>query len=169
MKKIVIAAALAILPTCAFSQTSNATKNLATPAPVITVRDCLLILNGLSGLDGYNVLINAGKPNEQVLTRAYEFNNAKLRRDIQTNIAALQVVQQATQKLNQDIFREVAKDSNEIKPDTPQYVEYTKRVSDGEGLPCTAQLVRININDLKLEKNEIPGSVLAALDKILDK
>lgn len=131
----------------------------------LTVNDCLTVNSGLIALDGYQTL----DANKQRITLPYDFGNVALRRIIQRNIAAIAAVQQDQLQLQKDIFKEVAKGSTKIEPDTPKYEEYTRQVEKSLKLPCTAKLEHININDLKLDKNEIPGTVLVALDKILDK
>jgi hypothetical protein len=141
----------------------------ALPATTMTIRDCKLVLAGLRGLDGHQVISNAGKPNEQVLLLSYEFNNADLRRDIQTDIAALVSIEATDQKVQQDIYREVAGAKVTIAAGSPEEIEYGKRVMASQDGPCNAQLSKINIKDLRLDKNEVPGTVLGALDKILVK
>lgn len=135
----------------------------------LTLNDCLTVLTGLNALDGYQVVVNAGKPNEQVIVRSYEFSNGDLRGDIADNIATLTAIQKTAQEAQAQIFRDVAKGETEIKPGTPQVTEYDRQLKELTTRSCSAQLKKIKTSDLKLNKNEIPGSVLAALDKIREK
>lgn len=148
--------------------------------PKFTRAECLTILSGLNALDGYQTVVNAGKPNEHAITKAYEFGNAKLRTTIRDNIVALSSVQEVNNKVQQDTVKELAGEDGIITPTiigsngkdsviNPKYTEYVKKVNESQQLPCPAILAHISISDLKLDKNEIPGSVLSALDKILDK
>lgn len=159
MRIITALALAALIPLQAHAQTT---------AP-LTINDCLVILSGLNALDGHQVIVNAGKANESTLQLPYEFGNGALRGDIADNIAALTIVQRTSQDAQSKIFYDVAKGETEIKPGTQQGIEYDKQLRELTARPCSAQLKKIKTSDLKLDKNEIPASVLAALDKIRDK
>lgn len=131
----------------------------------LTIADCQTILAGLKGLDGRQEITKDGS----AVTTPYQFGNAKLRLALQQNIARLNDLQQDFVKVQQDLFREVAGDASEIKPNTAEMVRYQKLILDALQAPCNIELQRIKAEDLKLDKNEIQGSVLSALDKILDK
>lgn len=131
----------------------------------LTIGQCLTILSGLNALDGKQEMTKDGT----AITTAYQFGSAKLRLAIQQNVARLNDLQQGLQKVQQEMFREVAGDATEIKPNTPEFIRYQKMVLDAQQQPCNIELQRISAADLKLDKNEIPGSVLGALDKILDR
>ena len=181
MKKTVIALLALVLPTCAFAQLAPAappspsiaaalrTAGIPPQPGALTVAECLTILGGLNQLDGHQVVINAGKPNESVVTVSYVFGNAALRRIIQEDIVALQSVQKTAQTLQIAIFKENVKDGTEIKPNTPEMEAYNKQINDASIAACPANVTHIRLADLKLEQNEIAGTILAALDKILDK
>lgn len=136
----------------------------AEPAKM-TIADCQAVLVGLNGLDGRAEMTKDGA----AVTVPYQFGNGALRLAIQQNIAALNGVQQAFVKVQQDLFREIAGSATEIKPNTLEFAKYQKAVMDAQASPCDVTLVRIKASDLKLDKNEIPGSVLGALDRILDR
>lgn len=131
----------------------------------MTVGECLSVLAGLNGLDGKQELTKDGA----AITTPYQFGSAKLRLAIQQNIARLTDLQRGVTQVQQDIFREVAGTATEIKPNTAEFVRYQKMILDAQQAPCNIELQRIKADDLKLDKNEIPGSVLGALDKILEK
>lgn len=132
----------------------------------LSITDCLTILNGLNAMDMHQVIINAGKANEAVANMPYEFNNGALRGDIADNIAVLSNIQRVQQEAQQKIFYDVAKGDLEIKPGTEKAVEYDRQLRELTGRPCMAQLKKIKTSDLKLDKNEIPSSILAAISKI---
>lgn len=136
----------------------------AEPAKM-TIGQCLTVLAGLNSLDGKQELTKDGT----AIVTPYQFGSAKLRLAIQQNVARLNDLQQGVQKVQQEIFREVAGNATEIKPNTAEFVRYQKMILDAQQEPCNIELQRINAADLKLDKNEIPGSVLGALDKILDR
>lgn len=147
----------------------NGTPLLAEEPAPITINDCLTILSGLNSLDGRMVVVNAGKPSEQVINQAYEFNNGALRGDIADNIAALTIVQRTAQEAQGKITLDIAKGDPEIKPGTPKALEYDRQLRELVARPCGIPLKRVKTSDLKLDRNEIPASVLAAIDKIRDK
>lgn len=137
----------------------------------MTVLDCLQILGGLNEIDSKRqVVINAGKPNEQVVELVYEFGNGRLRQDLARNIALLSIVQRDSEAARQKVFAEVAKGAPEIKPGTPEATEYDRQMRELTGRPCPIDgLIRIKASELKLDRNEIRAAPLAAIDKILDK
>ena len=63
----------------------------------------------------------------------------------------------------------MSKDGADIPPGSPAFTDYNKQVQALGAAECTVRLVPIKAADLKLDVNEIPGTVLSALDKILDK
>ncbi len=138
---------------------------LAADQPKLTILDCQTILSGLNALDGRPEMSKDGS----VVHLSYQFGSAKLRLTIQQNIAALLAVQADFEKVRMAIFKEIAGDAPEIKPSSPEAARFQKMIGDAQAVTCPAQLQRINAADLKLDKNEIPGSVLASLDKILDR
>lgn len=131
----------------------------------LTILDCQNILGGLTALDGHTELSKDNAP----VTVSYQFGSARFRLALQQNIAALNAMQQDFTKSMQGVFKEIAGEAAEIKPGTPEMARYTRQMNDAQALPCAANLTRIKADDLKLDKNEIPGSVLGALDKILDR
>lgn len=172
MKRFVIAVtAFAFLIVPAFAQVAPVKQDVSSAMnpDKLTINDCLIVLNGLNALDGHSVIINAGKPNETVITQSYEFGNGSLRGDIAENIALLTAIQKTSQEAQQKIFNDVAKGETEIKPGTPKAIEYDRQLKELIGRPCLAPIKKIKFGDLKLDKNEIPSSVLATLDKIREK
>lgn len=164
MRRIFFAIPFAVLATTAL----GADKPAAPPPSTLTVNDCLVILQGLNGLDLHQVVVNQGKPNEQVAMIPFEFGSARLRLTIGHNLAELGAVQRDAQAAQQKIQAEIGK-GGEIKPGTPANLELDRQVRDLLTQPCRASIDHIQGADLKLDKNEIPGSVLGALDKILDR
>lgn len=164
--KLRIAAIALLVATGAFAQEAKVKQaEPLQPPQKLTIMDCQNIMAGLTALDGHTELSKDNVP----VVLAYQFGSAKLRLIIQQNIAALTVMQHDFTKGMQGLFKEIAGDAAEIKPGTPEMARYTKQMVDAQQLPCNAALSRISAADLKLEKNEIPGSVLGSLDKILDK
>lgn len=138
----------------------------AAATPDLTMADCQTLLSGLTALDGRQELTKDGT----AVLVPYQFGNAALRLAIQQNIAALQAVMADFTKVQQGIFREIAgPDVAEIRPGTPELGRYQKQLAEALQVRCPAKLSRIKAGDLRLDRNEIPGSVLGAIDKILDR
>jgi hypothetical protein len=182
MKKLLVILAISSLSFSAFAQSNTAAKSDKL-VPGATLYDCLNILGGLNEIDGkHTVIFNAGKPNEGVIEQVYEFGNGALRQDIAYDIAILSEIQKSQSAAQQKILMEVSHGRGEIKaPDDKatqadrdeylrQFVEYNKLLTELTSSSCDiSNLKRIKISDLKLNKNEIRGAALAAIDKILDK
>lgn len=135
----------------------------------LTINDCLLILQGMNAIDQREVVVQAGKPNEQVVRQSYEYGNGALRLAISRNISVLTGVQRDAQAAQQRIFVEVVKGAPDIKPGTPEAIEYDRQLRELTSKPCQVDLVRIKDADLKLDRNEIPAAVLSNLDKIRER
>lgn len=135
--------------------------------PGLTINDCLILLQGLNGLDLHQVVLNAGKPNESIAQLPYDFQNATMRLKIGRNIAELGAVQREAQAVQEKITAEVSK-GEELKPGSKEMAIRDGQIRDLLNQPCRAHLERFNASDLRLDRNEIPSSILAALDKILD-
>jgi hypothetical protein len=169
MKKVFIAAFSLIGIATAFAAEAPVKSELVTTSNGLTIQDCLTVLTGLQNLDGHWVIINAGKPNEDAKLISYVFENATLRGVIRDDIAALTNVQTTQQHVEQDIYREIAGEKIKIEDGTKEVLLYNQKVFESKQRPCTAILTRFSIKDLKLDKNEIPGSILGAIDKIMDR
>lgn len=151
----------------------------ALPSTGMTLNDCLLILQGLNAIDEHIVLF--GKPGEQqTIKLAYEYGSGTFRAALGSNIRILTTLQQGAQADQQKILLEVFKGKGGTPPDkdasseekaefAKQSIAYDKQLKELTAAPCAVQLTRIKVSDLKLEKNELPASALANLDKILDK
>jgi hypothetical protein len=132
------------------------------PKPQFTLNECMTIQRGLKALDGN-----------------YKFGNGALRGTLGQNQARLQEVATEIDQARQKIFAEIAKGAPEIKPTiqdenkkeqpNPDFVEYNKQLMALGESPCHATLIHFKRDDLKLDVNEIPGSALADVDRIMDK
>lgn len=148
-----------------------------------TLLDCLTILSGLNEIDGKRqIVVLAGKPNEQVIETVYEFSNGRLRQDIARNISLLGIVQRDQQQAAQKVLMEVSGGKGELRPppDTAsageksdylrKTLEYDRQMKELTSRPCPIDgLTRIKASELKLDKNEIRSVALSAIEKILDK
>lgn len=131
----------------------------------LTIADCQTLLAGLNALDGHAELTKDGT----LVTLPYKFGSGKLRMAIQQNLAALNAVQQDFSTVQQQVYREVAGEAPSIAPGSPELARYNRLIGEALKAPCKAKLEPLKVADLKLDQNEIPGSVLAALSRILER
>jgi len=144
------------------------------PAPVepgaadkLTIRECLGVLAGLQALDGRKVIVAQGRPNESVEIIPYSLAG-KVRDAISHNIFVLQTVQQEAQAANRRVQVEVGKGST-IAPGSKEVIDLDARMNEYLDRPCKVELDHVRDEDLALDKNDIPPTVLAAIFKIRDR
>jgi len=171
MNKTTIAAALVLaIITPALSAEAPAAQTpepprttTVIPKPQFTLNECMTIQRGLKVVGDGN----------------YKFGNGALRGIFGQDQARLQEVATEIDQARQKIFAEIAKGAPEIKPTiqdenkkdqpNPDFVEYNKQLMALGESPCHATLIHFKRDDLKLDVNEIPGSALADVDRIMDK
>lgn len=134
----------------------------------ITNRQAIELLEGLSQLDGYPSIVK-----DQVVPKPYEFGNGTLRGIISRDIAILRPIAKMIDDVRNGVLRELLKDKpgiTEVKRNTPEFFELLKQLDPVLDAPAsgTQDLEHFKIADLKLEKNEIPGTVLASIKVICD-
>jgi hypothetical protein len=186
MKKLLMISLALVLAAPAFADDAQppkidtAPRTTVIPPAEYTMNDCVTILGGLQALDGYQTITNQGKPNEGTLTIAYKFGNATLRSDIGQNLARLRDIPIEVEKARKQIVSEITGGVDIVSPGVnatqAEKDEYSKKntayskqlVALGES-PCRVTLIHIKAADLKLDVNEIPGTALSSIDKILDK
>jgi hypothetical protein len=178
----VAAAALLVFPAGAAHAQVKQDPAIAMNPAGTTVLDCLTVLGGLNEIDGkHPVVVNQGKPNEQVIELPYEFSNGRFRVELAKSITTLQAVQKNQQEAAQKELMTISKGRGEIRlPEKAteeerteylrQTVEFDKRMKELTGAPCSLDgVVRIKDSDLKLDKNEIRAGALSAIDKVREK
>lgn len=103
---------------------------------------------------------------------AYEFGSGVLRLKMSNDLSIVQSVEQSAEKARQAIVREILNKSGATKIDvgTPDYDEFSTQYNALLDQPAagTQDLARVKASELKLDKNEIPVTVLSALKPILD-
>lgn len=183
-RTLIILATLALAGTAAAAQAPVKQAD-GPPQAGLTINDCLMILNGLTKLDEQrDVVVNRGKPNEQVVKEYYDFP-AGVQLDVSHNIALLTAVQREAQPTQQRIFYQIVRatpatpstkpgeppvPASSITPGSPQEEEFNAKMRELTDKPCSAQLARLRASDLLADgKNKIPTGTLALIDKILDR
>lgn len=156
------------------------------PKPIpTTVADCMTILSGLEEIDAVHpMILNQGKPNEQVVPVPYEFSSVAVRRALAKDIRVLRVIREDHQKRSQKEMLAISSGKGEIRDTNKQpgevwdreHAEYLRQKNEftskmtamtSESCPIDG-LDHIKSSDLKLEKNEIRGDPLASADKVID-
>jgi hypothetical protein len=150
--------------------------SVAQKSAALTVAQSLSMLQAMRVLDGRTVVVkqNGG---ETAVVQPWDFGSGALRLRIAKNTTALAEIEKALEDTRQAIVREIlksmppAKDGTaptEIPPGTPQWSELQKQFGDALNAPAQVTLSRIRASELKLDRNEIPGTALSAMAPILD-
>jgi hypothetical protein len=158
---------------------AGASPGAAQAKPPVTVAQGLSLLGALRNLDGRVVVIKGANGADQTVMLPWEFASGTLRIKIAKNIATLAANEKAANDAREAIIKELlgrmpaGKDGAKpttILPGTPEFDRFT--VMYGEALEQPAkgsdELLRFKPSELKLEKNEIPVTALAAMAPILD-
>lgn len=154
-----------------------ASKPSPPPAKQITVAEALSLLAGLRNLDGHVVVV---KQNGQDVTviQPWDFGSGVLRLHIAWDLDILSKVETAANKSHDTIIREIldkmpaGKDGarpTSIPQGTQQFDDLQKQWQAVLDQPAEGaeHLLKIKASELKLDKNEIPVTALAALTPIL--
>lgn len=141
--------------------------------PPVSVSQGLVLVGALRALDGRHATV---KGSETAVMVPYEFGSPTLRLRIAKNIALLAQTERAAEEARLAILRDVmgwTSDGvvgNMPTPGTPQHDEFLRRFQamlDGP-VKESEQLARLSASELRLDKNEIPVTVLSMLIPILD-
>jgi hypothetical protein len=178
MKKLLLAAAIALLPLHAAAAEAPVKKDFVMPPSSggITIKECLEILQGLNAIDQHIVIIGKA-PNQQTVQQSYEYGGNFRINVLAHNIHALSALQQDAQAEQQRILRGIlakmpekdGKPATEIPTGTPEAADYDKQLRELTSAPCLADLVHFKEPDLNLDQNGLPAWALSNIEKIRDK
>ena len=87
---------------------------------------------------------------------------------ISRNLFVLGNVQQEVQAANRRAQERIGK-GQPITPGSKENIEFDREMNDYLDRPCKAELDHLSEADLKVDENDLPGTVLSALWKILDR
>lgn len=143
----------------------------------ITVQEVQALSPALRNLDGHMVIVKQNGT-DNVLMQPWEFGSASLRIRLSSNISivehSLKLIEEARVAIVKEglakLKTRTGDDAAEIKPGTPEFEETQKQITEflTQPAPGTQDLGRIKASELRLDKNEIPVTVLSALKPILD-
>lgn len=190
MKRVLIAAAVLslglTLPAVAASKSSGQVT-AAAPAPLtivhgapreLTVLGAVNMLRAIRTLDSPHDVTVKQDGKDVTVKQTWTFGSGTFRMKIARNAAALATTEQDVEKARIGIVQELLKTAEpdkdgkkptEILPTSPQYPELQKQFNDVLNAPAQVTgLMRIKASELKLDINEIPVEVLAALSPIID-
>lgn len=140
----------------------------------ITVRQALMLAPAIRSLDGRPTVAKQGGKDDAVVLTPWEFQSGIVRLILGSDLAIVEAVERTAETVRQGIIREVIKGMPEgtakIDVGTKEYDVFQRQYDQALDQPAagTQDLVKIKASDLKLDKNEISISVLAALRPILD-
>lgn len=143
----------------------------------ITVQEVQPLSTALRNLDGHMVIIKQNGA-DNIVMQPWEFGSGSLRLRIANNISitdhSLKLIEEARLGIVKEGLKKLkartGEDATEIKPGTPEFDESQKQFTEflAEAAPGTQDLSRIKAAELRLDKNEIPVTVLSALKPIMD-
>lgn len=151
-------------------------KKDAPAANELTIAQGLTILEGLLGLDGHFVVVKNAAGND-VMSQTpipWVFENSTLRLLIASDENILNAMKKTVEDTRNAMIKEALigkPPGTELKAPMPEFDAFLKQWTEllAKPLPGAKDLGHIKGADLKLDKNEIPPSTLAAIMPILDK
>jgi hypothetical protein len=161
--KIAAIATVLLLNTTAFAAADDAKK--------ITVGEVIALSQALRNLDGHLIVIKRNGQDETVMV-PWEFGSGSLRMKIAGDIAIADRIVNAAEQSRVGMMKEAMHKAGvaELKPGAPETDAFLKQYQETMEQPAAGakDLQRIKASELKLDKNEIAVTVLAALKPILD-
>lgn len=159
MKRLAIIAAFLALP---------AAPLRADPPAKITVRQAISIAQALRNLDGHMIVTKQNGADQTVMI-PWEFGSGSLRLRIANNLSIVAAVETSFETARKSVIKEIGGTSTP-NPGTPEYETLLKQLNEVLDQPAAGSqdLARIKASELKLDKNEIPITVISALEPILD-
>lgn len=144
--------------------------------PPLSNAQALSLLSALRNLDGHVVITKQNGVDTPVVV-PWDFGSGTLRLRIARNIVALSAVESAIETTRQSIVREILKGMppdkdgkpiTEVPRNTTEWDSLQRQYGEALAEGARVDLARIRASELRLDKNEIPVSVLSALDPIFD-
>jgi len=147
------------------------TRARAADTGKITVAQAIPLATALRNLDGHMVVIKQNGADNVVMT-PWDFGSGSLRLRIANNLTILAAIEKSAEDGRQAIIKEILKKTggSDIKPGTPDYEDYQRQFADLMAQPASGSqdLSRLKASELKLDRNEIPVTVLSTLGPILE-
>ena len=130
----------------------------------ISTELALSISSGLHSLDGYERIAKDGE-REKVIKEFYKLGGG-LRMSIAKNLNILGSIQSAYQKARDDILRSMADRNGEVpRTKLAEFTAEERKLLDAEH---NVDLCQIDEEELRLDINPIPASVLSLIHPILN-
>jgi uncharacterized protein YdbL (DUF1318 family) len=167
MNKILCALLVFFCPQCEAAEKSQG----------ITVDQAVQLATALRNFDGHLVVIKQNGAENTVMI-PWEFGDGRLRLRVSNNLAILDAAIKSINAAQIAIFKEATQKASErtgktevdLPVGTPERIDYDRQNDEllKQPAPGTQDLSRIKASELKLDKNEIPVTVLTALKPILE-
>lgn len=144
--------------------------------PPLSNAQALSLLSALRVLDGRSVVVKQAT-GETVVPTPWDFGSGVLRLRIARNITALAAVEQLMETTRVEILKEILRKMPPTKEGqaqtsvfqgTPEWDNLQRQYGEALNLPASVDLSRIRASELRLDRNDIPGTALSALAPILD-
>lgn len=158
MKRLLLVLCLASSPSFAQTPASDQAKSL-------TYDQVKQVAEGLSHLDGYDKLAKDGA-REFIVKEFYKFKKG-LRALIADDISKLRPALRDLGDKNNDLIREYAEGTEKVLD--KNLIEFTAAQRKLLDSPSGVAPAHIKLDEMDLDANPIPASVLSLIDPILDK
>lgn len=129
----------------------------------LTLESALTIAAGLRGLDGYDRIAKDGE-RERIVREFYKLGGG-LRLSIAKNLNKLDAVQGAYQKASADLMASMIDGKGEVPP--ARKAELAKEDRKMLEAEQDIDLVMIKEDELKLDQNPIPATMLSLIQPLL--
>jgi hypothetical protein len=141
-------------------------------AKKVTLGDALTLAPALRNLDGHATVIKQNGQDATVVI-PWEFGSGSLRLRISIDLNITKEAERIVEDSRAAIVKEILKDKpagSSIAAGTPELDEFQRQIKEvlAQPLPGGQDLARIKASELKLDRNEIPVTVLSALAPVLD-
>jgi hypothetical protein len=138
----------------------------------LSLRDAQALAVAIRSLDGYPRLLKDSNNNVTTVTMPYEFASGTVRAKLGNDLAILKLSEASIELTRQQIAKEVMARHHveKIENGSAAFEDFLAQMTKAldQEAPGTGDLAHINIAELRLDKNEIPISTIAALRPILE-
>jgi hypothetical protein len=133
----------------------------------LKVADALALNAALSSLDGQQKVVPQGEAPAKLVVVPYEFSG-KIRWTIAQNLTALAPSVKSADEARNALVKQVGGESGTIAAtDSVRVSKFTAAYNEILTQPLTVELTKVKLEELKLDANPIPATLLSALTPIV--
>jgi len=133
----------------------------------LKVSDLLALQQGLAAFDGQQKVVPQGDAPAKVVLVPYELSG-KTRWIIAQNLAALQPQVKAADDARNALVKQIGGEAGTIAAvDSAKVSKFTAAYNEILAQPLTVELTKVKLEDLKLDANPLPPTLLSSLNPII--